>query len=92
MRTPLGRQNWTVRYLLWLQDQKTRTAVSTERTCSDSGEAHENPWKPSQPSEDAKEWNGVEELDGVPPGVAFDCPATPPVADSPAVTDVGRTE
>ena len=93
---PLGttrdRQTWTVRFFLWLQDQKTLAGVSAESTRGDSGEAHENPWKPCQPSEDAKEWNGVEELDGAPPGVEFDCPATPPVDDGIAVTDVGRTE
>ena len=85
-------QTWSVRYILWLQDQKARASVSTESTRGDSGEAHENPWKPCQPSEDAKEWNGVEELDDAPPGVDLDCPATPPVNDGAAVTDVGRTE
>lgn len=94
-RVPLGtgrgdKQTWVVRHSLWLHDQKQRAAVSTERT--DSGEAHENPWKPCQPSEDAKEWNGVEGLDGAPPGVDLDCPATPPVTNGPTVTDaVERT-
>ena len=92
---PLGtgrdRQTWTVRYALWLQDQKARAAISTEGTRSDSGEAHENPWKPCQPSGDAEEWNGAEGLDGTPPGVESNCPANPPVTDGPTVTDVGRT-
>jgi hypothetical protein len=93
---PLGtgrgdKRTWVVRHTLWLHDQKERAAVSTERTRSDSGEAHENPWKPCQPSEDAKEWNGVKGLDGTPPGVDFDCPTPPPVTDGPSDMDVGRT-
>jgi len=93
---PLGtgrgdKRTWVVRHTLWLYDQKERAAVSTERTRSDCGEVHENPWKPCQPSEDAKEWNGVEGLDGTPPDVDVDCPATPPVTDGPTVMDVGRT-
>src|SRR5258706_9539313 len=93
---PLGtgrgdKKTWVVLHTFWLHDQKER-AASTERTRSDSGEGHENPWMPCQPSEDAKEWNGVEGLDGAPPDVDFDCPATPPVNNGPAVTDdVQRT-
>ena len=93
---PLGtgrgdKQTWVVRHTIWLHDQKQRAAVSTEGTRSDSGEVHENPWKPCQPSEDAKEWNGVEGLDGTPPDVDLDCPATPPVNNGPTVTDMQRT-
>ena len=95
-RVPLGtgrgdKQTWVVRHTIWLHDQKQRAAVSTEGTRSDSGEAHENPWKPCQPSEDAKEWNGVEGLEGTPPDVDLDSPATPPVTNSPTVTDVQHT-
>jgi hypothetical protein len=95
-RVPLGtaradKQTWMVRYTIWLHDQRQRAAVSPESTRSDSGEAHENPWRPCQPSEDAKEWNGVEGLDSTPPDVDLDYPATSPVTDGPTVTDVERT-
>jgi len=85
------KQTWVVRHTLWLYDQKQRAAVSTESTRSDGGEAHENPWKPCQPSEDAREWNGGEGLDGTPPGVDSDHSATSPVTDGPTATDVQRT-
>jgi len=75
--TKLDRRTWTVSYFLWVQDQKARVGGDATFARSDSGEAHENPWEPCQPSEDAKEWNGVKELDGAPPDVDFDCPATP---------------
>lgn len=93
---PLGtgrgdKTTWVVRHSIWLHDQKQRTAVSTGSTRTDSGEAHENPWKPCQPSEDAVKWNGVKELDGTPPGVDLDCPDMPPVTDGPTVTEVQRT-
>jgi hypothetical protein len=90
--TKRDRQTWTARYFLWLQDQKERATVSTERTHDDGGEAHENPWRPSQPSEDAKEWNGVEGLDGALPGVDFGRPATPPATDGPIVLGAERNE
>jgi len=82
---------WVVRHTLWLCDQKQRAAVSTESTRSDGGEAHENPWKPCPPSEDARKWNGGEGLEGTPPGVDSDHPATSPVTDGPTATDVQRT-
>jgi hypothetical protein len=75
---------WTMRLILWLEDQKERAA---EGARSDGGEAHENPWKPCQPSEDAEEWNGGEGLDGAPPGADIDPPATPPVTEGPTVSD-----
>ena len=81
-RVPLGtgrgdKQTWVTRQTLWLHDQKQRAAVLTERTRSDSREAQENPWEPRQPSEDAKEWNGVKGLEGALPGVDLENPATP---------------
>ena len=59
------------------------SSFPTKRTRNDGGEAHENPWKPCQPSKDAKEWNGVEGLDGALPGVESDYPTTPLVTDGP---------
>ena len=71
------KQTSVTRHTFWLHDQKQRTAVSSDRTRSDSGEAHENPWRPCEPSDDAKEWNGIEGLDGTPPGIDLESPATP---------------
>jgi hypothetical protein len=80
-----------VRYVLWIQDQMVRAAVSTERTCTDDDGAHENPWRPCQPSEDAEEWYGIEGIDGAPPDVGFSRPATPSVTDDLAVAGEERT-
>lgn len=66
-------------------------AVSTEGTCSDGDEAHGNPWKPCQPDEDAKEWNGIEGIDGSPSVAGPSRPTTPSVTNEPAVAGEGRT-
>ena len=68
-----------------------REAVSTEGTCSDDDEAHGNPWKPCQPGEDAKEWNGIEGIGGAPSSVGLSRPATPSVTDKPVVAGEERT-
>ena len=91
LRARRDKSFWMVRYFLWIRDQKDRANVSTEGTRDNSGEAHENPWKPCQPSEDAKEWNGIEGLDGTPPGVDLDRPATPLETNEPTVTSEERT-
>ena len=92
LRARRDRSTWTVRYFLWIRDQKDRVAASTKGTCNDDSEAHENPWKPCQPSEDAKEWNGIKGIDSAPPGADLDCSATPSVTDDPTVADEERTE
>jgi hypothetical protein len=79
-------QSILVRFILWITDQKERAAVATEAIRHDDGEAHENPWKPCQPSEDAKEWNGIEGVDGTLPDVGLHHPTTPSVMDGPIVT------
>lgn len=91
LRARRERPIMSVRYFLWIRDQRERAAVSTEGACSNAREAHENPWKPCQPSNDAKEWNGIEGIDGAPPAVDVNCPTTPSVTDDPTVADEERT-
>ena len=82
---------WAVRYFLWIRDQKERVAIATQGTCHNDDEGHENPWKPCQPSDDAKEWNGIEGIDGAPPGVDLARSATTSATDKPTIADEDRT-